>query len=54
MSLTTVRCDLDALAAAAVEMLVRRIRGLDAGSRRRIPVELVLRGSHGRPHRRSR
>ncbi|MFC4946949.1 LacI family DNA-binding transcriptional regulator [Pseudonocardia sp. GCM10023141] len=49
VDLTTVHCDLEALAAAAVDLLVADIR--DPGGapvERRIPVSLVLRGTHGR------
>jgi DNA-binding LacI/PurR family transcriptional regulator len=50
--LTTVRVDLDLLAAVAVEMLLGEIdhHGEDshrATAQRRIPVELCLRGTHG-------
>jgi LacI family transcriptional regulator len=52
--LTTVRVDLDLLAATAVEMLLAEIEngGKDVGRgpvERRIPVELCLRGTHGPP-----
>lgn len=47
LSLTTVRCDLDALAAEAVDMLLRMVRGDQVGGVRRVPTELVLRGTHG-------
>jgi LacI family transcriptional regulator len=52
--LTTVRVDLDLLAATAVEMLLVEIdtAGEDAPRgplERRIPVELCLRGTHGPP-----
>jgi DNA-binding LacI/PurR family transcriptional regulator len=52
INLTTVRVDLDLLAATAVEMLLAEI-GSDRNARRtgpmerRIPVELCLRGTHG-------
>jgi LacI family transcriptional regulator len=48
--LTTVRCDLGALAATAVELLVGMLDGRAvAPGVRRIPVRLVLRGTHAKP-----
>lgn len=48
LSLTTVRCDLDALGAHAVDMIIRMIRGERVETLRRVPVEMVLRGTHRR------
>ena len=48
-SLTTMHCDLDALADAAVEMLTRLIRGLPVDGSRVIDVGLVRRDTHGQP-----
>jgi len=49
VSLTTVHCDLDALATEAVDMLLRMLRGERIEGVRRVPVELVLRGTHAPP-----
>ncbi len=52
VDLTTVRVDLELLAATAVEMMLTQINTGEADGRhgpveRRIPVELLLRGTHG-------
>jgi LacI family transcriptional regulator len=53
-SLTTVRSDLVRVAGAACEMLVRRMEGERSATRRVVvPVELVLRKTHGRPRSKS-
>jgi len=49
LDLTTVLCDRDELAAEAVDLITRAIRGLRVGPQVRVPVELVLRGTHGPP-----
>jgi LacI family transcriptional regulator len=52
ISLTTVRCDLDALALSAVQMLNDEIEHPGTPPRlTRIPVDLVLRSTHAAPHR---
>ncbi|GEK79966.1 MULTISPECIES: LacI family DNA-binding transcriptional regulator [Agrococcus] len=45
-ALTTVRCDLEALAAEAVDMLTRLVRGLTVDGSRTIEVEVVARQTH--------
>jgi LacI family transcriptional regulator len=46
--LTTVRCDLEALASTAVELLLAELEHPGPPPvERRIPVSLVLRGTHG-------
>lgn len=50
VDLTTVHCDLEALAAATVELLLAAMHTPDLPpTDRRIPVWLVLRGTHARP-----
>ena len=48
-SLTTVRCDLDALAGEAVDLLTRLIRGLAVDGSRVIEVDIVPRTTHAAP-----
>jgi LacI family transcriptional regulator len=47
VGLTTVRCDLEQLAATSVELLLAAMAGPTAPVEHRIPVELVLRTTHG-------
>ena len=47
--LTTVRCDLDTLARASIDMLAAEIGGDTAPARTIVPVTLVKRGTHGVP-----
>lgn len=49
LDLTTVLCDRDELAAEAVDLITRAIRGLRTGPQVRVPVELRLRGTHAPP-----
>jgi len=49
VDLTTVRCDLGALAFAAVELLLAELRSPgEPPAERRVPAALTLRGTHGR------
>ncbi len=50
VGLTTVRCDLDALAAMSVAMLREAMAGPVAAVEHRIPVSLVRRATHGPVH----
>lgn len=49
LALTTVHADLDALAAEAVDLLTRTIRGLSVDGSRVVAVEVAARGTHARP-----
>lgn len=49
LALTTVHADLDALAAEAVTLLTRTIRGLSVDGSSVIAVEVAARGTHARP-----
>ena len=49
LDLTTVLCDRNELAAEAVDLITRAIRGLRVGPQVRVPVGLVLRGTHAPP-----
>ncbi|WP_425843650.1 LacI family DNA-binding transcriptional regulator [Agrococcus sp. TSP3-2-1] len=48
-SMTTIRCDLNLLAARAVELLARLIRGRESAGSQVIDVELVARDTHAPP-----